>query len=266
MARAGIWIGEGLHVMGALLLIVVSIPLLILAAIFFRPLLIVAVVGGLVLAIFSRRFRAWFNQPEPLAAQYARYQGLRLPTDVTVHPCHSWARIRGKKADVGVDDLVQSTLGPVEQVELPEIGSSCRQGDPLFTLRCGDRVLHVRSPVSGTVEAVNRQLLSAPELVNRTPFTEGWAVRMRAEQMEPDSRTLLRGKEASQWFRREVDRLISSLLTCHVIGPALPDGGELAGDLHTQIDDRAWQTLVQGFFDTPAVLNQPQQEASSPPR
>ena len=162
----------------------------------------------LFLAICSPRFREWIAAIGQQPIHYIHYQGLRFAPEIAVHPCHSWARIKGQRADIGVDDLVQSTLGPVEKVELPRVGTWCCQGDPLFTLRRGDRVLQVRSPMSGTVEAINRELLDLPDLINQTPFTEGWAVRMRAERMEQEcegSVARKAGRRVVSWRGRSID-------------------------------------------------------------
>jgi glycine cleavage system H lipoate-binding protein len=251
---------------GTLLMIVVSFPLLAVLVLVLRPVLAVAAVFGLVtvfvVAICSPRFREWFGT---VGEEQIHYKGLRFAPEIAVHPCHSWARINGQKADVGVDDLVQSTLGPVEGVELPSIGKWYHQGAPLFTLRRGERVLQVRSPISGTVVATNRALLDLPDLINQTPFTKGWAVRMRADQTLQESQGLLRGRQARDWFRREVDRLIESLFSCQTIGTAMPDGGALVGDLHSQISDRDWRGLTVDFFGVPRVMIRPARVAPSHP-
>lgn len=267
MGRTVGGIGQGLLLAGTLLLIVLSVPLLAVLVLVLRPLLVVAAGLGLAgvffLAFFSSRFREWFDA---VGEEQICYKGLRLATEVAVHPRHSWARIQGQKADVGVDDLVQSALGPVESVELPPIGKRCDRDAPLFTLRRGARILEVRSPIQGTVVATNRALLELPDLINQAPFTKGWAVRMRVERIEEEGQTLLRGGQAREWFRREVDRLINGLFSSPAIGTALPDGGELTGDLHLEISDHDWHRLTVDFFGTPRVMIRPPRAAISHPR
>lgn len=260
MGKISSWTINGLQVVGTVILVAIGIPLLVALVILMRPLAVVLVAVSLVavpvLALCSRRFRKRFGEFCERPVPYDRHLGFRLTTDTALHPGHSWVRVLGERVNIGVDDLVQTTLGPVDKVELPKVGTRCRQGDALFTLRRGDRTLQVRSPLSGTVEAVNTQLHDFPELVNRTPFTDGWAVCVRAEKMEQESQNLLRGNRAHDWFCREVDRLVSHLIPCESVGFALPDGGELVKDLHNHISDREWQSLVRDFFDTPSVAPQ----------
>lgn len=267
MGKMASWTVTGLQVIGTVMLFVLGIPLLVALVVLVRPLAVVLLAASLVivpvLALCSRRFRVRFNEFCDRPVPYLRHFGFRLKADTAMYPAHSWARVLGRRVNIGVDDLVQTTLGPVDQVELPRVGTRCRQGEVLFTLRRGDRVLPVRSPLSGTVEAVNTQLQDFPELINRTPFTAGWAVCVRAEKMEQEGQTLLRGSRAHDWFCREVDRLIGHLMPCESVGFALPDGGELVKDLHNQISDRDWHTLSRDFFDTPAVPLQPAAPSAS---
>jgi len=259
MGKMAVWTVNGLQVVGAVLLVAISLPLLVALAVLIRPLAVVVGVAGLVtlpvLALCSRKFR------EKLAAfcqrpvSYIRHQGFRLTADTALHPCHSWVRVLGQRVNIGVDDLVQTTLGPVDKVDLPRVGTRCRQGDPLFTLRRGDRVLPVRAPLSGTIEAVNTQLRDFPGLINQTPFTDGWAVCVRAEKMELEGQALLRGTRAQDWFCREVDRLLGHLIPGDSVGFSMADGGEVVKDLHHHISDGAWQSITRDFFEVPSNSN-----------
>ncbi len=267
MRQVAGWLGKGLRWTGALLAIAISVPLLAAFLVLLRPILVVVAIASLValpvLALCSPRFREWYRRFCQQPVRYDRHQGLRLTEDIALDRCHSWSRMLGRRVNIGVDDLIQFTLGPVEKVELPRVGTRCRRGEPLFVLHRGGRVLQVRAPMSGTVEAVNTQLRDFPGLINQTPFTEGWAVCMRPEDGEHALDRLLHGRQAGDWFHSEVDRLVCRLTGCETTGPTLPDGGELAGDLHNQISDRDWQTIAREFFETPLDMNGPVHSSSS---
>ncbi len=223
--------------------------LFLVLAVAVRPLLIVlAVVGTLVCLVLTRyspRFREWF---EAAGAREIRYKGLRLATNIAVHPNHSWARTTSQLAVVGVDDLVQSTLGPVEAVELPPVGSRVEQGQRLFSLRRGQRQVDVRAPLSGTIAATNEALLVSPGLVNVDPFSRGWAVRIRMDKSREDRPSLFRGQQARGWFRQEIDRFLVSVLAGHAVATALPDGGTVVPELYREIDEDTWKRLTETFF------------------
>ena len=108
--------------------------------------------------------------------------------------------------------------------------------------------MELRSPVSGTVLGTNEELWEHPWLINEEPFSKGWAVRLRGDNLRADRRRLLRGKEAQDWFCGEVDRLIETLQPKEAFTPGLADGGALVAELYLQIDDDAWKRLTQNFF------------------
>lgn len=249
MKRFTQWLSSTAATLGIGLLILVGLVLFALFAVAARPILMIGflalAIGAALASAFSPRFQAWF---ETIGEPQVRYSGLRLATDTAFHPSHSWARLLPGGAVVGADDLMQFALGPVESVELPSIGSRVEQGQPLFALQRGDRRVDVRAPVSGTVVSTNDSLLASPKLVNEEPFTNGWAVRLRPDHAQDDRRNLLQGNQAKGWFRHDIDRLLTTVLTKGAVAPALPDGGELVGDMHEHIDDQAWKTLTETVF------------------
>lgn len=228
---------------------VVLLPLVAVLAFVLRAGLLagalLAVTLGVAAFAVSPRFRDWLRfQMEPGMT----YNGLRLDTGVALDPRHAWARFDDGEATVGADDLVQAVLGPVDRVELPAAGTHVGRGEPLFRLRHGAREVAVASPVAGTVLHTNPELDESPDLVNRQPFGEGWAVRLAGDDPRADRRALFTGAAARGWFRGEVDRLLAALVPATPEAlPALPDGGELI-ELHRHVDDATWHRLHAAFF------------------
>ena len=231
-----------------MLLVVVSLPLLAIAAFAARfvvlGILLLALPAGLVAYAASPRVRAWFGDGE---LDEDRFGGLRLASDVSFHAGHAWARRDAGGVTVGADDLVQSVLGPVDEVDLPAKGSAVGAGEALFTLHHGGRSVTLRAPVSGIVERTNDALLRVPGLVNGAPFDAGWVVRLSAPAGRGEMRSLRHGRGARAWFRGEVDRLLEALQPASA-APALPDGGRLVHELHRHIDDAAWDRIRKALF------------------
>lgn len=92
---------------------------------------------------------------------------------------HEWARQDGDVVVVGISDYAQSTLSDVVYVELPEIGDALTKGDQLGVVESVKAAGDVYAPVSGEVVAVNEALEDSPELVNESPFGEGWLLRIK---------------------------------------------------------------------------------------
>ena len=233
-----------------IVLLVLCLPFLAALAFATRFVLVgvaaVAVAGGVVAYAVSPQFRDWLRG---VTEEQLSYKGLLLATDVAVSPSHSWARIEPDGVQVGADDLAQAVLGPLDGVDLPAPGRRVRRGEAVARLRRGDRSVELRAPVSGTVTGCNGALRVRPQLVNDEPFARGWVARIRADDPRAERRRLLRGRDLRAWFRREVDRLISSVLAEEALAPSLPDGGPVVGELYRQIDDRAWRRVTATFFD-----------------
>ncbi len=245
MVKVTRWLKTGFAFAGGLALALVG---LVLMAILARPLFVVvavAVVLGAAGYVILPRFRHWVDAKIDARV---RYKGLRLASGVALHSSHSWARIFPRHVFVGADDLVQAALGPVQAVDLPQVGQRVEEGDRLFQLRRGNRSVEVRAPMTGTVVARNESLLRHPGLVNEEPFNRGWVVRLRAENIVAGRRRLRDGTAARTWFEHEIDRLMASLHGEETVATSLADGGDLVDDLYRHIDDDAWQRLTEHYF------------------
>lgn len=181
--------------------------------------------------VFHKPIGEWFAMRR---AARETYRGVRLHEDVALDPGHTWAWLADEVV-VGADDLVPKVLGPIDQVDLPAEGRHVERGQPLFSVRHGERRIDLNAPVSGTVVGINTALREHPELINANPFEQGWVVRIRSENLPEDRRHLLIGRKAWTWFREEVDFLFRTL----------PAGD--ASDLYRRIDDSAWSALVRSL-------------------
>ncbi|MEZ4265813.1 MAG: glycine cleavage system protein GcvH [Myxococcota bacterium] len=80
---------------------------------------------------------------------------------------------------IGVSEYAAEQLGDIVMVELPAVGDAFEQDEPFGTVESPKSVSEVFSPVAGEVIAVNDALEDAPELVNDSPYTDGWMVKIR---------------------------------------------------------------------------------------
>ena len=97
-------------------------------------------------------------------------EGLRYTKD------HEWAKLESERIRIGITDFAQDQLTDVVYVELPPIGKTVKQGEPIGTVESVKAVSEIFAPISGTVADVNKALVDKPELVNKDPYGEGWMV------------------------------------------------------------------------------------------
>jgi glycine cleavage system H protein len=99
------------------------------------------------------------------------------PADLKYTDEHEWVRTPGEHAGslrVGITDYAQDALGDIVYTQLPEVGATVSAGEPCGELESTKSVSDIYAPVSGEVVAVNPALDDAPELVNGSPYGDGW--------------------------------------------------------------------------------------------
>jgi glycine cleavage system H protein len=90
---------------------------------------------------------------------------------------HEWVEQIGEtKARIGITDFAQSELGDIVFVELPAVGATVEAGQSMGSIESVKTVSELYSPVAGKVTAVNERLNDEPELVNQSPYEDGWMV------------------------------------------------------------------------------------------
>jgi glycine cleavage system H protein len=99
--------------------------------------------------------------------------------DARYHELHTWVRVDGDVAVVGVSDYAQQRLSDVMWVELPAVGASIAQGDAVCYIESIKSSGEAYAPISGEVVEVNRALEGKPDLLNRDPYGEAWVAKLR---------------------------------------------------------------------------------------
>ncbi len=96
------------------------------------------------------------------------------PDDRRYLESHEWVHIDGDAARVGISDFAQDELGDVVFVELPAEGDEVAHEGQFGVIESIKAVSDLYSPVTATVTAVNDALEQEPELVNESPYGDGW--------------------------------------------------------------------------------------------
>ena len=97
-----------------------------------------------------------------------------VPDDCRYLESHEWVRVEEGVATVGISDFAQDELGDIVFVELPEVGDRIEAGDAFGVIESIKAVSDLYAPVSGEVVDRNETLFDEPELVNESPFDDGW--------------------------------------------------------------------------------------------
>ena len=160
-------------------------------------------------------------------------------------PGHLWLRARGEQSvRIGVDDVAQRVLPEIAQVRLPASGEVLARGAVIGSITCADGTVVLRTPVAGTVEAVNHRLVKTPSLLHRDPYRRAWLVEMKPTGH--DYQALPSDDRAREWIAKE-DRRLTEFLE-HQLGVAAADGGELMVPPHRLLTPSQWEAVREGFL------------------
>lgn len=108
---------------------------------------------------------------------------LDLPDDLRYTEDHEWARVKGENVTIGVSDYAQNQLGDIVFVEMPRSGESFKKGDEFGTVESVKAVAELYMPVDGEVIQVNQALEDAPELLNQSPYGDGWIIEVKPDDI-----------------------------------------------------------------------------------
>lgn len=176
-------------------------------------------------------------------------KGFKIPQGYYFHRGHAWAKIEeGSSVRIGMDDFSLRLLGPLDTIEAPLVGKAVKQDQTDITVRRGEHVARVVSPVSGVVTAINPSLREAGRLANAHPFSEGWVMRVHAKTLRQELKNLMLNTETVRFMQGEVDRLYQMIED--EAGPLATDGGFLGSDIFGSIPQIGWKRLTQRFLKT----------------
>ena len=107
---------------------------------------------------------------------------MSVPTDLRYTKDHEWVRVNGDEATVGITDYAADQLGDIVFVELPEVGRAFTQSAAFGVVESVKAVSDLFAPIGGEVIEANDALAATPELVNASPFEDGWMIRLRVSE------------------------------------------------------------------------------------
>lgn len=102
-----------------------------------------------------------------------------IPGDLLYTKDDEWVRVDGEEAVVGVTDYAQDSLSDIVFVELPDSGDTFGAGDIFGTVESVKAAADLYMPIDGEVLESNEALLDAPEIINTSPYGEGWMIRIK---------------------------------------------------------------------------------------
>jgi glycine cleavage system H protein len=128
-----------------------------------------------------------------------------LPIELKYTTSHEWAKIEKDIAIMGITDFAQHQLGDIVFVELPEIGATFERGDSIGEIESVKAVDEFFMPLSGEIIENNEKIKDNPELVNSSPYIDGWFVKIKINKFS-EIKALLSTKQYEELLLKEEEK------------------------------------------------------------
>ena len=129
-----------------------------------------------------------------------KVDGYNVPEGLYYSEDFEWAKVEGDKVRMGITDYAQKQLREIVYVEIPGAGTELKQNEPFGTVESVKSVSDLKAPVSGTVEQVNPEVTGKPELLNEDPYSKGWLLIIKPNNMD-ELKNLMDAAKAVEWHK-----------------------------------------------------------------
>jgi glycine cleavage system H protein len=114
-----------------------------------------------------------------------------------------WIKVEGDKVRMGITDYAQKSLREIVYAELPSAGGEVKQGEPYGTVESVKAVSDLIAAATGTIEEVNEEVQSKPELLNEDPYGRGWLLLVKPANLQSELTNLMDFNAAVEWHKNQ---------------------------------------------------------------
>jgi len=179
--------------------------------------------------------------------------GFEIPAHLRFHQGHAWAL--GESPNLvraGIDDFAAKLIGAAEEVNLPQRGQWIRQGQKVWSFRVNGELVEMVSPIEGTVNDINDEVVRHPETLTADPYGNSWLMTVESPDAKTNYRNLLSGTMARNLIADSARKLAAYLPASsgNLTGsPALAqDGGKAHGEISKQLPADKYVEITKEFF------------------
>lgn len=104
---------------------------------------------------------------------------MNFPSELKYTKDHEWVKINGNEALIGITDFAQRELGDIVYVDVNSIGETIQKEAVFGSVEAVKTVSDLFMPLTGEVLEVNKDIDSAPEVVNKDPYGKGWMIKIK---------------------------------------------------------------------------------------
>ncbi|MFQ5999026.1 MAG: glycine cleavage system protein GcvH, partial [Candidatus Bathyarchaeia archaeon] len=115
------------------------------------------------------------------------------PPDLLYTKEHEWVRLEDRSTvTVGITDYAAKSLHDIVYVSLPTVNTDFSRMNILGSVESIKAVSEIYSPISGRVVTVNSELTTHPDIINKSPYKDGWIARLTSENLAQELQDLMK--------------------------------------------------------------------------
>jgi len=105
---------------------------------------------------------------------------------------HEWLEKNDDQSvTIGISDFAQKSLGDVTYVDLPDVGTQLNKGESFGSVESVKAVSDLYAPITGEIIAINEKINDEPEIVNSTPYDQGWMIKVKCVDLDQQCSELM---------------------------------------------------------------------------
>lgn len=209
----------------------------------------------------AQRFLELNTKKNSIAPQsnssYERLLKFKLDEQRYVNAGHSWIKVLNQnQVKIGIDDIVATAFGAIDQVILPLPGEKVKRGASCGQVIQFEHIFSIVSPVSGQVIEINDELTKFPNQLTLDPLDKGWMMMIKPDNLEQDLKLCRSGEALMSWYLKEFKWLECHLAKgfsqqCNHLGITLTDGGEISRNLRNHLPRDHYRQIIVSLLGLP---------------
>jgi glycine cleavage system H lipoate-binding protein len=229
-------------------------PFLVLFLLFTAALIVVVVVSQVIR--YAKRTGSRIAVPVQQSGKVFGESSVVIPQGLYFDKTHTWAFMEQDGiVKVGIDDFLQHITGTITRINMKKNGSKVQKGEQILSLIQNGKHLDLYAPVSGVIREHNSILESNSDLLNSSPYNEGWIYRIEPSNWQRENQLLFYAEKYRQYLSQEFTRLKDFMATVLNSGnekyslAILQDGGELHDGILSQMGPEVWEDFQTKYID-----------------